>query len=191
MREAFALSTDANERFDAVVPRSDVLVANRPIDGDTLASVGFEVEVTPAIDLASPDRRLAAYLPRTEPIKRLVLRSGVRIVHIIGPRPVAPFVERNRAPLTGLPAFDVAAIAETTEWHFPNGLVFRVVPGWHKQPPGFEYERTQSEFRELFRRPTAGHAGSNDDGVVVAGFGLAHGLACAFRGRGEYGAQPS
>ena len=54
LRQALGLAADAGVRFDVVVPRSHICVADRPIDGVAFFQVGLEVEVAPAVALASP-----------------------------------------------------------------------------------------------------------------------------------------
>src|SRR5271154_3261371 len=83
LREAFGLATYAGEFFDVVVPRRDVLIANRPIYGDTVAQVGFEIQIAPAITLAAPDDGFAANLAAANPCERLSGIGGERIFEIV------------------------------------------------------------------------------------------------------------
>jgi hypothetical protein len=76
--EPFPAHTDV--LLDVAVPGRDVRVADRPVDGDPLLQVRLEVEVTPAIDLASPDERLAADLIALDPGEGLRLLVGMRRV---------------------------------------------------------------------------------------------------------------
>src|SRR4029077_124695 len=60
-------------RFDVVVPRRDILVANRPVRGDALFRVRLEVEVAVTIALTSPHQRSAAHVVAAEPVEALNL----------------------------------------------------------------------------------------------------------------------
>ncbi len=93
MRQSFLLAAHADEALDVIVPRRDVGVADRPVDGDAVAQVGLEIEIAPAVHLASPDDRLAAHLPRAEPVERPIGRRRVRVVDVVGPEHVAQLVE--------------------------------------------------------------------------------------------------
>ena len=55
------------------VPFFDVLVANRPIYCEAIASRSFKVKVGPALYLSSPHQRLSPYLIASDPIKGLFL----------------------------------------------------------------------------------------------------------------------
>ena len=76
LRQALAAAADAGEALDVVVPRRDVLVADRPVDGDAVARVGLEVEVAPAVRLPAPQQRPAADVIAAHPVEALDL--GVR-----------------------------------------------------------------------------------------------------------------
>src|SRR6266576_3209393 len=167
LREAFGLTAHPDEALDAIVPGRDVRVADRPIDRDAVAHVGLEIEIAPAVDLASPDDRLAADLPGAKPVERSIGRRAVGVVDIVGPEDVTQFVERDRMTLHRLTRGDRAAIAQSPERHLPGRFVLGVIPFGHNRPPGFEHERAQAELGQLFRRPAARHAGTNDDGVKI------------------------
>jgi hypothetical protein len=93
VREPFRLAAHPDEALDVVVPWGEVRVADGPIDGDAVAQIGFEIQIAPAIDLASPDDGLAADLPGAKPVERPIRRRGVRIVGVVGPKNVTPLVE--------------------------------------------------------------------------------------------------
>src|SRR5205807_8971773 len=67
--QAFRLPADGGKLFDIVVPRSDVGVADWPVDGDPVFQVGFEIEIAPAVALPSPGDGLAADLAAANPGK--------------------------------------------------------------------------------------------------------------------------
>src|SRR5690349_8065894 len=72
--KSLGLARDAYELLDVVVPRLDVAVANRPIDSDPVASVGFKVEIAPPITLAPPHDGAATDLASANPAIWLVRR---------------------------------------------------------------------------------------------------------------------
>src|ERR1700759_3992519 len=63
----FRLTADARKIFDIAVPRFEIGVPNRPIDGNSLFQVCFEIEIAPPVALASPGDGLAADLAATNP----------------------------------------------------------------------------------------------------------------------------
>src|SRR4051812_36921681 len=67
LRQSLGLTTHADEPLDEIVPGRDVGVSDGPVDGDAVARIGFEIEIAPPIDLASPDDRLAADLTGAKP----------------------------------------------------------------------------------------------------------------------------
>src|SRR5205807_10112780 len=80
LRQAQLFAAHADEPLDVAVPRRDVGVADRPVDAVPVAQVGLEVEIAPAVHLASPDERLAADLVALDPGEGLVLDVGVLLV---------------------------------------------------------------------------------------------------------------
>src|SRR6476660_6477109 len=83
MRESFVLALHADELLDIAPPRRHVLVADRPIDGDSLLRVRLVVEIAPPEHAAAPHDRLAADLPPANPRERLAFGRLVWIVEII------------------------------------------------------------------------------------------------------------
>src|SRR5437667_2996603 len=67
LREAFRLAANARKFLNIVVPGSDVGIANRPIDGDSVFQVGLKIEIAPAIALAAPGDGLSAHLAPANP----------------------------------------------------------------------------------------------------------------------------
>src|SRR2546429_2024015 len=66
-----------------VVPRSDVRVADWPVDGDPVFQVGFEIEIAPAVALPSPGDGLAADLAAANPGKMFSRIEGVGIFLVV------------------------------------------------------------------------------------------------------------
>ena len=77
LRQAVAAAADAGKALDVVVPRRDVRVADRPVDGDAVARVGLEVEVAPAVRLPPPEQRAAADVIAAHPVEALDLAVGI------------------------------------------------------------------------------------------------------------------
>ena len=80
LRQAFVLAADADETLDVVVPGRDVLVADRPVDGDAVLGVGLEVHRTPAIALPAPHDGTAADVIAADPVEALDLGVGMLVV---------------------------------------------------------------------------------------------------------------
>src|SRR3546814_6026406 len=77
--------SDADICLDIVVPRRHVVIADRPIAGDALALVGFEVARAPAEAPAPPDQRFSAERARPDPAELLAVleRIGVEAVVVV------------------------------------------------------------------------------------------------------------
>src|SRR3546814_2983581 len=81
----FRFAGDADIFLDIVVPRHHVVIADRPIAGDALALVGFEVARAPAEAPAPPDQRFSAERARPDPAELLAVleRIGVEAVVVV------------------------------------------------------------------------------------------------------------
>src|SRR5262249_13186014 len=112
--QALCLTTDAGELFDVVVPRREVLLPNRPVRGDSIMQIGFEIQIAPAIRLASPDDGTPANLAAANPEKRLLWIGDVRILLIVDEEFAVQFVQAAAGPLDGLLGIELVAIAHVT-----------------------------------------------------------------------------
>ena len=54
LRQSFRLPGDSDEILHVVVPRRNVLITNRPVNGDPFALVRLEIQIAPAIRLPAP-----------------------------------------------------------------------------------------------------------------------------------------
>src|SRR5258707_54201 len=92
LRQSFSLPANSGEFLDVVIPRSDIRVANRPIDGDAFLGVGFKIEIAPTIRLAAPGDGLAADLASFDPGKMFSGCASVRIFRIFDEELLGEFV---------------------------------------------------------------------------------------------------
>ena len=92
LRQSFNRSGDARVLLDVVVPRREIRVADRPVDGDALAAVGLEVEIAESVALAAPGQRAAADVIAAIPVEALDL--GVRRLLLVHPPVEVLLVER-------------------------------------------------------------------------------------------------
>ena len=68
--------------LDMAVPFFDVLVANRPVYCEAIASRTFKVKVGPALHLSRPHEGFSSHLVASDPIKGLFLHVGMlRVLH--------------------------------------------------------------------------------------------------------------
>ena len=74
--QSFARAGDAGEPLYMVVPRRDVGIADRPVGGDAILEVRFEVQVGKPIALPAPHQRAPAYVVATEPVEALGFDVG-------------------------------------------------------------------------------------------------------------------
>jgi hypothetical protein len=52
--EPVARPGDTGVSLDVVIPWSELIVSHGPVDSDTVAKVGFKIEIAPAITLPAP-----------------------------------------------------------------------------------------------------------------------------------------
>src|SRR6266849_6116610 len=81
--QTLGLAADADEILDVIVPRSNILVANGPVDSDALAQIGLEVQIAPAIALAAPHDGATADVTAPNPEKGLAGIRGGGIFNVI------------------------------------------------------------------------------------------------------------
>src|ERR1700687_2411966 len=75
----FPTPLNSDELLDVAPPRSEILVANRPVYAIALLRIGLEVEIAPAVDAPPPHDRAASNLPSAYPVKPLVIGKRVRV----------------------------------------------------------------------------------------------------------------
>ena len=89
--DSVAGAAHADEALDVRVPRSDVLVADRPADPVAMTLRRRELVVAPALAGAAPHDRLAAHLVAADPVERLLLHVGMlgvlheEVLHVFRP----------------------------------------------------------------------------------------------------------
>src|SRR6266550_3658994 len=127
LRQSLRLPRDSDEILDIVVPGRDVLIANRPVNGDSFAQVGFEIQITPAIRLSSPHDGSPAHMAAANPQERLTWIGGIRVLTIIDEELAIPFIHSTARLLNRLIVIEALAIAQTAESLLPDGNVLHVV----------------------------------------------------------------
>jgi len=166
VRQAFGLPADSGKLLHVVVPRSDIFVANGPIDRNAFSCVGFEVEVAPAVSLASLRNGFAAQLAPADPRERLSLFPGVRVFEVVDKKLTGELVAVLCSALDFLCAQTPPPIVPVAEFHLPDRNVLVVVLLGNDHASGFEQEHVQAFFRQFLGSPAAGNPGTNDKGVV-------------------------
>src|SRR5882757_333463 len=167
LRQSFGLAADSGEFFHIVIPRSNIRVTNRPIDGDAFLGVGFEVEIAPTIGLAAPGDGLSADLTPFDPGKMLSRFAGVGIVGIFDEKLIRKFVARViTLALDRLSGLAFLAVIPIAILEFPDRNVFHVIFFRSDGPAGFENERVQTLLGKLLRGPASGNSRTDDDRVI-------------------------
>src|SRR6185369_17440699 len=69
LRQVLGATADADEAFDVLVPRRELGIANRPVDGNADLRVRAEVDVAPAIALPAPHDGAAADVIAADPVE--------------------------------------------------------------------------------------------------------------------------
>lgn len=77
LRQAFAGAGDTSEFFDVVIPRGEVGVADGPIDAVAVLGVGLEVEIAPAIGLATPVEGATSHVIAPHPVEAFGSEEGL------------------------------------------------------------------------------------------------------------------
>ena len=62
--------------LDIVVPGCEILVADRPINGNAFAPVGLEIEIAPTVAVPAPEEGAAADLVASVPVEAFDLGVG-------------------------------------------------------------------------------------------------------------------
>src|SRR5713226_1382640 len=167
LRQSFGLSADSGEFLHVVIPRCNIRVTNRPIDGDTFLGVGFEVKIAPAIGLASPGDGLSADLTPFDPGKMFSRFAGVGIVGIFDEKLIRKFVARViTLALDRLSGLAFLAVIPIAILEFPDRNVFHVIFFRSDGPAGFENERVQTLLGKLLRCPASRNSRTDDDRVI-------------------------
>src|SRR6266849_4606537 len=126
--QTLGLAADADEILDVIVPRSNVLVANGPVDSDTLAQIGFEVQVAPAIALAAPHDGAPADMTAANPEKGLTGIGGVGVFEVVDEKLVRVLVaDAVTLALDRLRFQPLFAIVPAAVLQLPRGHVFDIV----------------------------------------------------------------
>ncbi len=121
------MAADADEFLDVVVPGGDVLVSDWPVDGDSVAQVGFKIEIAPAIRLAAPNDRTAAHLAPADPQERLCFVGGVGVLLVIDEELAVQFIEGAALLLDRLLAIETITVAQVAKSFMPDRDMLNVI----------------------------------------------------------------
>ena len=169
LRQAFGAAAHADEALDVVVPRRDLGVADRPVDGDAVLRVRFEVQVAPAIALPAPHDRAAADVIAADPVEALDLR--VRMLGVVDEPVLRRLRDRIAAARGDCLALQLFVGGAAAVGKFPDVLGrSRIVAVLHVAA-AIEHQRLESLLRQLLGGPAARDAGADDDGIVGMVFG--------------------
>src|SRR5690606_34892200 len=91
MRNTVTISTDAHKSLDITVPRCQIFISNRPINGYAFLCVGLKIQITPALGPPTPQERSPARLVSPYPIEGLFLL--VRMLLVLDYKMVIGFIE--------------------------------------------------------------------------------------------------
>ena len=155
----------ADEALDVRVPRSDVLVADRPADPVAMTLRRRELVVAPALAGAAPHDRLAAHLVAADPVERLLLHVGMlgvlheEVLHVFRGDHA-----HHRIVLDHL-ARQPTAVRELPGREIRGGIVLDVLD----VAAALQYQRLQALLAQFLGGPAACDAGADDDGVESGG----------------------
>ena len=166
LTQSLLCACDPDELLDVRVPWCDVLVPNRPVVPVSVLRVRFEIEITPPIDLAPPGDRASTDLSSAKPAERRAGRRRIRILVVVDEELVPHFVTGVALALDRMVAHDRLAIAVAAKVHLVRLDVFHEILRGIDRWSGFEHERIETAFSELFRGPTTADTRADDDRII-------------------------
>ena len=178
LRQPRVLAADADELLDMVVPRLDVVVADRPVDADAFLRIRLEIQIAPPEAVPRPQQRTSAHLVAAIPAE--VFHRVVGMVHVLHKEVLRVLSEEIQIALDGviLAVLPRRAVAmRQLPWIERRR---RVVLDVFDVPSALEDERLQSGLRQFLRGPSSADAGAHDDGVEV-GHRVAHAFCPGLR----------
>src|SRR5207245_3775324 len=113
--QALSRTAHADEAFNLVVVRLQVLVAEGPVLLVPIATGRFAFVITLAVDLSRPAERLATDLAAANPHERLVQRKRVGVFVIVDEELMTVFVAGVAKSLDGLPFEQRSLVPEAAE----------------------------------------------------------------------------
>jgi hypothetical protein len=165
LRQTVAGAADARETLHIIVPGRDVGIADGPVHGNAFFGVGLEIEIAPAVALATPHQRTAADVKAAIPVK--TFDFGIGAVFIVHPKIRIEFVVWVIAFLHGMRGTHFVGDASAVR-KLPDFFVFgRIVRHVAHIAPAFQQDGFQALFGEFFGGPAPGNPGANDNGVVL------------------------
>src|SRR5687768_15713515 len=149
------------------VPRCEILITDRPVDGKAITCGSLKVEITPTLGVASPQKRLPAYLITADPVEGFFL--GVRMFLIFYEEMLRVFAKRIATThdriITANVFRDGAAVFELPRHH----VCSRVIDVVLHIASAFKHKCLQAALGKLFRGPTSTDARTDDNSVKRAG----------------------
>src|SRR6266513_856605 len=172
VRQTEPLAAHPHEALDVVVPGSQVLVADGPVDTVPVAQIGPEVEVAPTPAQPAPDQTAPAELVAADPAERLAVGRDVGVFSIVYEKVPGRLAERVVLALNRVVALVQRLLAPAAVRQLPGLQPLRdvVLPVLHVAA-ALEHERLEPFLAQLLGGPAAGDTGADDDRVVglVAG----------------------
>ena len=169
MLEAFVRAGDSREFFDAVIPRRDIGVANRPVDAVAVLLVGVEIHVAHPVGLSTPVERAATQVIAANPGVRTIRGSGVRMLAVAHPPLFGRRVEGVALTLDRVVLGDFVLRHLSAVRHFPGRREIQVVGAVLDVTSALDDERLQTPLAQFLGDPAAADPGTDNDGVEVHG----------------------
>src|SRR5688572_19214770 len=170
LRQAFDRSGNAGVSLDVVVPRREIGVANRPVDGDTFLAVRLEIEIAEPVTLAAPCERSATEVITAIPVEAFDLAIW-RFLFVHPPVEIL-LVERIVALQHGIRVDHRARPAGAMRILPLSFARVRVTLLMFDVLAALEQEHAQATLGQLFRGPSTRDARSDHDRVEVFGWSL-------------------
>src|SRR5690606_6776186 len=80
--QPIVIPTNSDESLHMAIPRSHILVSNRPVHSKAVSAWAFKIVLTPTLCLPCPNQGFPPYLIAPDPIKWLLLDVGmISVLH--------------------------------------------------------------------------------------------------------------
>src|SRR5690349_6255541 len=158
------VSADTDKSLDVRVPRSHIVVGNRPVHPVTEFLRRDELVLAPPLTRATPDDRLAAHLIAADPVERLLL--DVWMVAVLDEEMHGVFAVTRRFADQRIFLEDLTR-CRAAVWQLPRVQVHgRIVLDVDHVATAFEDQRFEPLLAQFFRRPTPGDSRADNNCVV-------------------------
>ena len=167
--QALSGTAHADEDFNLVVVRFQILVPEGPVLLVPIATGRFEFVITVAVALSRPAERFATDLAAANPHERLVQWKRVGVLVIVDEELMTVFVAGVAKSLDGLPFEQRSLVHEAAEFELIRPDMLGEVSRGNARGTCLEHQDVHTLFRELLGHPSSAGPGANHKGIIDPG----------------------